>query len=216
MRASLLTENVTLVLWDWNGTLLDDHEHCIRVMNPILREHGLLELDVVRYRAIFDFPVRRYYERLGFSLNDAHWEALATRFIADYERGVHACKLHDGAMSLLSLLARRGIRHAILSAAKKRSLEEQVALHGIRDYFEDVVGSDDHYAAGKKELGVQWLKHCSIAPERVVLVGDTVHDFEVARELGVRCVLVASGHHARDRLRRCGCTVVSTLAELVD
>lgn len=214
MRA--LTENVALVLWDWNGTLLDDHEHCIRVMNPILREHGLRELDVARYRAVFDFPVRGYYERLGFSLDDDRWEVLSSRFIADYDSGVHACELHDGVREILRLLADQGIRNTILSAAKRRSLLNQVEFYGVRHYFEDILGSDDHYAAGKKELGVEWLKSSSVPPERVVLVGDTVHDFEVAREMGVRCVLVASGHHARERLARCDCAVVGALAELLE
>lgn len=209
-------DDVEHVVWDWNGTLLDDHEHCIRIMNGLLREHGLIELDVVRYRSVFDFPVRRYYERLGFSLDEDRWKALAARFIGEYERGVHACKLHTGAADLLSGLAERGTRHTILSAAEKTSVRDLLGHFGVHGFFEDVVGRGDHYAAGKTELGVEWLERTKARRDSVVLVGDTVHDFEVAEAMGIRCVLVAAGHHARDRLERCGCTVVSRLTDLFE
>lgn len=209
-----LTRDVQQVVWDWNGTLLDDHEHCVQIMNDLLREHGLSELDVARYRSVFDFPVRRYYERLGFSLDEDRWQALAARFIGEYDRGVHSCKLHAGAAEILSGLAERGVRNTILSAARRASVEDLLGHYGVRDYFEDVVGLDDHYAAGKTDLGVEWLKRVSVPLESILLVGDTVHDFEVAEAMGVRCVLVAAGHHARERLERCGCPVVSNLTDL--
>jgi phosphoglycolate phosphatase len=204
------------VVWDWNGTLLDDHEHCIRIMNGLLREHGLMELDVARYRSVFDFPVRRYYERLGFALDEDRWLELAGRFIGEYERGVHACKLHAGATESLSELAERGIGNTILSAARRASVVDLLGHYGVREYFDDVVGLDNDYAAGKTELGVEWLKRVEAPPDSILLVGDTVHDFEVAEAMGIRCVLVASGHHARDKLERCGCPVVSRLTDLFE
>jgi phosphoglycolate phosphatase len=196
--------------------LLDDHEHCIDIMNGLLREHGLVELDVARYRSVFDFPVRRYYERLGFSLNESRWHALAARFIREYDLGVHGCKLHTGAEEILSGLAQRGVRNTILSAARRASVEELLGHFGVREFFEDVVGLDDHFAAGKTELGVEWLERSSAPRDSIVLVGDTVHDFEVATAMGIRCVLVAAGHHARDRLERCGCPVISSLTDLFE
>jgi len=211
-----LASDVQQVVWDWNGTLLDDHEHCVQIMNGLLREHGLSELDVARYRSVFDFPVRRYYERLGFSLDEDRWQALAARFIGEYDRGVRSCKLHAGAAEILSNLAGRGVRNTILSAARRASVEDLLGHYGVREYFEDVVGLDDHYAAGKTDLGVEWLKGVIAPLESVLLVGDTVHDFEVAEAMGIRCVLVAAGHHARERLERCGCPVVSNLSDLFE
>lgn len=147
----LFTRGVRHVAWDRNGTLLDDHDHCIAVMNVLLREEGLAELDVERYRRVFDFPVRRYYESLGFSLDAARWEALAARFIGDYDRGVGDCRLHDGARELLNALTEAGVRSTILSAARRTSVEERLGRYGIRGFFDSVVGLDDHYAGGKSQ-----------------------------------------------------------------
>lgn len=215
-RKSPRADEIEHVVWDWNGTLLDDHEHCIDVMNVFLREEGLLELDVDRYRTLFDFPVRTYYERLGFALDAERWEELAARFIADYDRGVHRCALHAGAAEVLGGLCHRGTRNTILSAARRTSVEPLLRRHGIRRFFDDVVGLDDHYAAGKSDLGVAWIRSTGVPPEAVLLVGDTVHDYEVAEAMGVRCVLVARGHHSRERLERCGCPVVDALTAVLN
>jgi phosphoglycolate phosphatase len=203
-------------VWDWNGTLLDDHEHCVAVMNVLLREEGLLELDVDRYRTLFDFPVRSYYERLGFSLDADRWEELSARFITDYDRGVHQCALHEGATEVLGGLHRAGTRNTILSAARRTSVESLLAQYRIEHFFDEIIGLDDHYAAGKSDLGIEWSGSTGVPPETVLLVGDTVHDYEVAEAMGVRCVLVARGHHSRERLGRCGCPVVDALTDIFD
>jgi phosphoglycolate phosphatase len=212
---SRLLADARVVVWDWNGTLLDDTDHCVDVVRGMLREEGLPLIDVGAYRDVFDFPVRAYYERLGFDLSNGRFETLAIRFIEAYDRGSAACNLHDGAAALLGALGERGVESSILTAARRHSVEAELALRGIRGLLTDVVGLADHYAGGKVELGVSWLASRAIAREEVVLVGDTLHDHEVARAMGVRCVLVAAGHHSRERLELAGCPVASSLAELV-
>ena len=212
----VLADDVDHVIWDWNGTLLDDHEHTVRVTNTMLRAEGLPETDPARARVLFDFPAKRYYERLGFELSPGRWEKIATLFIETYDAGVGDCTLHVHAREVLAILQARGRNSSILSAARKSSIEPLLEKHGIGRFFNDVVGLDDHYAHGKVELGIEWLERRAIPKERALLIGDTVHDFEVARAMGVRCVLFAGGHHARERLEQCGCPIVDRLDELVD
>lgn len=202
------------VIWDWNGTLLDDVWHCIDVMNTLLEEWGLDLLDRVRYQRLFDFPVRQYYDRLGFCPDDAAWERLAARFIQDYDAGVRACSLHRSVVDRLEALWRRGVRNVILSAARQHSIEDLLHHYGIRRYLAEVIGLPDHYAESKEHLGVAWLRDSGASSDDTLLVGDTTHDYEVARAMGVPCVLVAHGHHGRDKLERCGVPVVDSIAEL--
>jgi phosphoglycolate phosphatase len=203
------------VVWDWNGTLLDDREHCVSVLNGMLRDAKLPAVDSDGYRRLFDFPVQRYYEKLGFDLTPEGWEELAVRFIRDYDAGSHGCSLHARAMDVVQRLRETGRESSILSAARRTSLENELERRGIRRLFRDVNGLDDHYARGKRELGLRWIEGAGHPPAEVVLIGDTVHDFEVATAMGASCVLVAAGHHARDRLERCGCPVVDDLEQLL-
>jgi phosphoglycolate phosphatase len=214
-RPPVLADDVEHVIWDWNGTLLDDHAHTVSVTNAMLRAEGLPETDRTRARVLFDFPAKRYYERLGFDLAPGRWEELAALFIESYDRGVEECDLHLYAREVLAILKERGRNSSILSAARKSSIEPLLEKHAIGRFFTDVVGLDDHYAHGKVELGLNWLRASAIPRERTVLIGDTVHDFEVAQAMDVRCVLFAGGHHARERLEQCGCPVVDRLEELV-
>jgi phosphoglycolate phosphatase len=84
----------------------------------------------------------------------------------------------------------------------------------VRGYFRTIAGSRDHYAAGKVEHGLKMLQELHVPAKEAVLVGDTTHDAEVAKAMGVACILIPCGHNSRDRLVRCGVKVVEGLGEL--
>ncbi len=216
MTRTPLLDGVEHVVWDWNGTLLDDCEHCVAVVNDMLEAHELPRIDGEGYRAVFDFPVRAYYEKIGFRVNEEGWEMLARRFIETYERGVVECRLHAGVVTVLEALSARRLTSSILSAAQTKFIEPMLARHGIARFFTTVVGLSNHYAAGKVELGKDWLTASSKDPRTVLLVGDTLHDHEVAAALGVRSVLVTLGHQSRERLMKCGVPVLDRLEDLLD
>jgi phosphoglycolate phosphatase len=204
------------VVWDWNGTLLDDVDHAVDVMNEILAAHGLEALTVERYRHLFEFPVRKYYDRLGFDTSDATFEVVARRFIDSYVLGVKQCRIRPEAPVLLAALAERGVSCSILSASEESALEDQVAHFGLKDFFTHRCGLNDHYARSKAGVGRAWLEMTGAKPERTVLIGDTVHDHEVALELGFDCILVRGGHSTCAKLDATGTTVVDSLAALVE
>ena len=78
---------LTHVLWDWNGTLLDDLDAAIDAMNGVLAANGLPLLDRARYRSVFGFPVQDYYGRLGFGPEHGTFEDWARAFLDAYDRG---------------------------------------------------------------------------------------------------------------------------------
>ncbi len=84
----------------------------------------------------------------------------------------------------------------------------------LTDYFDDVIGLNDIYAAGKVENGLKYIAGLDVNPAEVLFIGDTVHDFEVAEAMGVNCVLVAIGHNSRPRLEACGVPVLDSLADV--
>ena len=211
---ALVPRDVTTVIWDWNGTLLADVDLAIEIMNELLNDFGLPLLDRPRYQALFDFPVRRYYDRLGFGPEHGTFEELATRYIAVYDQRVEDCPLHDEVAEVLEAFTGRRVRNCVLTAARQTSVEHLLKRYGLRAAIGDVLGHVDDYAESKEHLGARWMADSGVAPEHTILIGDTVHDFEVAQALGVRCVLVSHGHHSPERLAACGCPVVPSLAAL--
>jgi phosphoglycolate phosphatase len=105
---------------------------------------------------------------------------------------------------------------SILSASKQAHLDEVVHDFGIRDLFERVMGIDNHHAAGKLDIGLRWMAEVRAVPEETVLIGDTLHDYEVAQSMGIDCCLIPSGHQNLARLAASGSQVAESITALFD
>lgn len=182
------------IIWDWNGTLLDDLEICINVMNRILRNRNLPLLNIKRYKEIFGFPVKHYYNQLGFNFVKEPFEKISTEFITEYQKESLSVKLNENCIPVLEHIRNEGIKQVILSASQLENLEEHVRHFEIIDYFDRLLGLDHCHATSKVDLGKTWLGESGFDKKEVVLIGDTLHDYEKACEIGCDCVLLSSGH----------------------
>jgi phosphoglycolate phosphatase len=202
------------IIWDWNGTLLDDAWLCRQIMNGMLGRRSLPLLSAERYAQIFDFPVRDYYRNAGWDFEREPFEKLNDEFIEEYERRKLECPLRERAVETLSAIAHQEISQSIISAAKQSSVEEMVERYAIESLFLAVNGLDNHLAFGKVDIGLKWVSELGLPPDRILMVGDTVHDHEVAVAMGVDCILIPSGHQDKGRLEATGAPVIASLAEL--
>lgn len=184
---------VDVVCWDWNGTLLDDTAVALTAMNVVLGERGLPVLpDVEAYRRVFGFPVRDFYARLGIA--DVDFRMAAGRYLELFAAAVGAAHLHAEARSALTAIARLGVAQVLISATVLHVLEQQMAPHAIAGHFDQVLGITDAYAPSKADVVAGWLRSSGHEPRRVLMVGDTNHDEEIAEELGLGFVRFAQGH----------------------
>ncbi|MFQ6673259.1 MAG: HAD family hydrolase [Fidelibacterota bacterium] len=203
------------IIWDWNGTLLNDAWLCVDVMNGVLARRGMPSLTPERYQEVFGFPVVDYYRRVGFDFDRESFEVSGTEFIVEYERRRHEARLQPGTKETLKAVSELGISQSLLSAYQQKTLDELTDYLGVRRYFVKVIGLDNHYARGKIENGKRWMREMRYGPHEVLLVGDTVHDHEVAEALGADCVLIPSGHHTRERLETRGVSVFNTVGDVL-
>ena len=207
-------ESFSHIIWDWNGTLLNDTWLCVDIVNGLLKVRNLPEVSLDRYLDIFDFPVKEYYSKLGFDFTAESYSQLAAVFIAEYERRRLECTLHAGVTKTLRRLKECGYRQMVLSAYAQDALVSILSHFGLSGYFDAVYGLDNFYAAGKESLGRTLIARENIAPSSALMIGDTTHDYAVARSIGVPCALVATGHQSRRRLEQCGVVVHDTLEEI--
>ena len=195
------------ICWDWNGTLLDDVSLCVAVMDGMLQRRGLPSLGgEARYREIFTFPVQEYYRAAGFDFGREPFEKLALEYIEEYDRRALDCPLHAGAAEVLEALEAQGLRQLIVSASKQKALEEQVGHAGVRGFFEALLGLEDSFARSKSGLALQYFSAHAVDARRVLFIGDTLHDWEVAQEAGCPCV--------RARLETAGVPVLESLSQV--
>ncbi len=203
------------VVWDWNGTLLDDADLCVESMNRVLEIYRLPPLDAERYRALFRFPVVEYYRALGFDFDRHPFERVGLEFMDHYELRRTRCGLRSGAREALLSVQSAGIPQYVLSAYQERRLQSLLEHHGLSVFFDGVAGGGDDFAHGKIERALAWKSTWTSSPGgRVLLVGDTDHDAEVAQAMGADCWLIAGGHQSPGRLRATGVPCYDDLASM--
>lgn len=203
------------IIWDWNGTLLNDLDLCVDSINSLLKKRSLKLLDHNSYKEVFSFPVKNYYQAIGFDFSKEDFEIPAKEFIDLYDSKVETCCLHQSAVEVLDAFKERGYRQFVLSAMKQPMLEKTLKHNGIFQFFEGVAGLNDHYAVSKIERGKELIEEFEIDTNDTWMIGDTDHDFEVAAELSVKCILVADGHQSFERLKETGARVLPGLEHLL-
>ncbi|MEE4177284.1 MAG: HAD family hydrolase [Bacteroides sp.] len=196
--------NKEIILWDWNGTLLDDADICLQGMNTLLKKRNIPALDMIRYREIFTFPVRDYYEAAGFDFSIEPFETPAEEYIVHYKRLLPLAGLFPDAREILGALRQKGYRQFILSAMEKNALLKSVKDLEVDEFFDDICGLEDNLAFSKAHLGHRLFEREGLDPQKTIMVGDTLHDAEVASQLGIDMVFISRGHQSLERLSHNG------------
>jgi len=203
------------IIWDWNGTLLDDVWLCVDIMNDILKKYNLEKISIDSYKNIFDFPVKDYYEKIGFDFDKISFEIIGTEFIEKYNKRVSECKLQKDAVQVLKHFNSCGVEQSILSARDKKQLDLDLEYYGIKKHFTHISGLDNHYASGKLENAKLLLKKIDTKPSEIIMIGDTTHDFEIAKKLGFNRIILDTGHQSTKRLKKLNAIIHTNLYEIV-
>lgn len=205
------------IIWDWNGTLVNDAQLCVDIVNEILSEFDIPPVSFEFYRNNFSFPVRNYYDRLGLPKNEKSYRRVSEIFISEYRKRWESCDMQPNAYETMNRVRDAGISQSVLSASKFADLVKFVDGFGLSDLLETLSGTSNVQAAGKKDISTSHLSKISADPESTLLVGDTVHDFEVSNFLGTHCVLFSGGHNSSKVLKQSGCeAVVEDLLRVFD
>jgi phosphoglycolate phosphatase-like HAD superfamily hydrolase len=205
---------VAHLVWDWNGTLLDDLTLVVAATNASIEAFGGQPVTAEEHRRDFRRPVVDYYAHvLGRPLDAEDFAQLDKVFQLAYARGMVECALSAGA---LEALAGWSGTQSLLSMWFHDSLVPTVRRYGLDRYFDRVDGLRDPIGGGSKapHLAAHLTALGLVGPD-CVLIGDSVDDAEAAASVGARCVLYTGGFTDPRRLRGVGVPVVDTLADAV-
>ncbi|MBM4263485.1 MAG: HAD family hydrolase [Deltaproteobacteria bacterium] len=208
--------NYRHIIWDWNGALVDDLALNVAIVNTMLSQRGMAPVTHDQYRELITFPIQEFYRSIGFDFDREPFEQLAVEFIRSYKSGWHQSSLHLHSRKILEHVRAMGRSQSVLSANHRDTLREYVATFGIVHLFEHLVGLDNFQATSKVAEGRQLLDRLPHDATEILLVGDTLHDAEVADAIGVDCVLVAHGYQSRQRLEQSGRPIIDSLSELMN
>lgn len=206
--------NYEYIIFDFNGTILDDVDLCINILNYMLEEHGYEKVTKERYLDIFTFPIIEYYKLAGFDFNKHSFNDLSIEFINMYQQASLKCPIYDGVIDLLNKLTKLNKKIILLSASQIDNLLEQTNYFEITKYFNKILGLDNIHAKSKVDIAKKYFIENNIDLSKAIMIGDTIHDMEVANELNIDSLLIANGHQSYNRLIRVTNAVYRTIKEI--
>jgi phosphoglycolate phosphatase-like HAD superfamily hydrolase len=204
----------THIVWDWNGTLLDDAHAVYRAACRVFAAHGLPPVSAERYRAAYRRPIQDFYAALfGRELAVEEFAGMDDEFHQAYREEMDGVALAAGAPEVLRGWRTGGGTQSLLSMYRHDELVELVRGHGIEGEFARVDGLVGPGGGRKAAYLSAHLSALAVDPGEVVLIGDSLDDAASAAELGARCVLFNGGYHERAALAVAAVPVADTLAE---
>ena len=199
------------IFFDFNGTLINDLDLCIELLNDILTMQGKKNLSKDEYKNVFKFPIKQYYIDAGVDLNMNSFEELAVDFINKYQPASLLCGLFDGVYETIEYLKSKGIKVYILSASERNNLLEQCRHYGIDKIFDEILGIDNIHASSKLDIALEFMREANINPAEALFIGDTLHDYEVSSHMGIDCYLVSCGHQSVSILSEAGVEILDDI-----
>jgi phosphoglycolate phosphatase-like HAD superfamily hydrolase len=202
------------LVWDWNGTLLNDLSLVVAATNAVLASVGAPAVTAEEHRMRFRRPIADYYaEMLARAVDDDEFGRLDRIFHEAYRNGLTTCALADDAMTAMA--AWPGSQ-SLLSMWFHDELVLAVRTYGLAERFIRVDGLRATVGGGRKAESLKrHLAELGVAGRDVVLIGDSLDDADAAASVGGRVVLYTGGITDPARLRASGHPVADTLTEAV-
>ena len=197
---------ITHIIWDYNGTVLDDVRASVAAVNDMLAVRGLPPTDIETYRDTLDVPLEDYYAGLGFT--DVDISKLSVEFRERVGAHPGLAGIFDGVREAVLEAKRRGIGNVLMSSLYQEYLDAEAEKYGLRELFDEITGMSDRRLGSKLANCRAFMERHGLSADGLLFVGDLVSDAKTAKELGAKCVLIPNGHNSRAR-----CAQVAQIAD---
>lgn len=203
------------IIWDWNGTLLNDIDLCLLLINKLLTISNTNLLTYNEYREKFRFPISAFYKNIGYSFNtDDEYKDIVGKFNQEYRSNLSSCSLHKDTMYILDKFKHYKCKQYVLSGLNHDDLISSITKFGIKDYFEGVHGSRECDASDKVKVFSELNVLKEFTTNEMLFIGDTVADFDIAQKFECDCILVSHGHQNEKSLQSKTKKIVNSFKEL--
>ena len=208
------------IIWDWNGTLLDDTWLTVHAASAVLEAFGRPgPITIDMWREVATRPlIDTYAHLLGMGVDTEQWESLARIWFDVYQSRFPEVGLNPMARLALDRAAAAGMTQSIVSLNTQTELSREVEALGITGLFTHVSGSCESHGPDRSPKSAEvhsQLADLGVDPRQALMIGDMEDDAREASEAGVRVVLVPTGDTSRERLLASGYPVADSLTDAV-
>lgn len=203
------------ILWDWNGTLIDDAVTSLNCVNDMLTEMNKTLITLEQFYTYVETPIIGFYRHI-LTEDELDFSRISKSFHEAYNNRLSETELSSNALNVLQALKKNGAKQYIITATKEESAKKLTIKYGVNEYFDGIFGADNTLAESKVERALKFFNENNINPADTVFIGDTLHDLETANALGVDCILVTFGHQGKTIVENSGTVTADSLDEVLN
>ena len=201
------------IIWDYNGTIINDAELAVKAENMVLKSYGKPEITLEYYLKECEMPLINFYNKI-FDMENYDYSEIAQRFITHYDELFETADIFPEVREMIEYLSAKGYSQGVISGFETTRLVNSLKKFGLEKYFKFMSGSDDFSAGDKSERAVRIVEKYGFDPKETLFIGDMYHDYETAEKVGSDCILIAKGHQGAEVLRSYGINVLDNAKEL--
>jgi phosphoglycolate phosphatase len=195
-----MSANYDLVIFDWDGTLMDSTRLIARSLQSACRDVGAPVPSESDALFVIGLNMADTFRHVVPELDEAGRARLAERYRHHFLANEHEAPLYEGVREMISDLRGRGRRLAVATGKARRGLDRALDATGLAPWFEATRCADEGFAKPHPGMLLMLLELTGVAPGRALMVGDTTHDLELAANAGVDAVAVSYGAHHEELL----------------
>ena len=197
-----MTDRVRLIVFDWDGTLMDSEAQIVQAMQAAIGDLALEPRDRAQCRNIIGLGLREAIDALYPGRDDAFLQTFVERYRHHWFRAGHVSALFPGARETLQLLDEAGFLLAVATGKGRAGLDKVLDHTGLGGLFAATRCADETRSKPHPQMLCEILDELDVAPQQALMVGDTEYDMEMAVRAGVGPVAVRYGVHPPERLQR--------------
>lgn len=189
-----------LIVFDWDGTLLDSAGAIVRAIQSASRDLGLPVPDDQRARHVIGLGLSDALSHAVPELQPENYQAMVERYRFHYLSGDHELNLFAGVPELLSGLQSAGHMLAVATGKSRLGLERAFDHSALRSFFLASRCADECHSKPHPQMLEELMQEFAVEPEATLMIGDTSHDLLMARNAGVDALGVTYGAHPHAHL----------------
>ncbi|MFQ6371132.1 HAD-IA family hydrolase [Shewanella sp. YIC-542] len=195
-------KNYDLIIFDWDGTLMDSIGRILGCLRNVAREMGLHQPPESALRDIIGMSLEQAMLTLFPDRPETEYPLLQQSYRDNYQRQAHiAIPLYQGIPELLSSLQQQDYQLAVATGKSRPGLDRSLAQTGLLPFFSHSRCADEAHSKPHPDMLQQLLAVTGVAAPRALMIGDSMLDMQMAHAAGVAAVGVSYGAHSREQLQ---------------
>ncbi len=195
-----MPQRFDLIVFDWDGTLFDSTALIVRCMQAAAADLGLTPPSRERAAYVIGMGLIEALQYALPGLDPSRYPELGQRYRHHYFASAHEVTLFEGVPRLLRDLKDRHHWLAVATGKSRRGLDEALAAVDMKTLFDGTRTADETAGKPNPQMLLELMREFGADPERTLMIGDTTHDLQLARNAGCPAVAVTYGAHAHESL----------------